>query len=83
MNIKRFFFPKNFVEEMQKGQIGGDIIISAGRDRVSRHKHGKFFYGLFSWLPMLGNLVFYLEGKRELRDIELKAKRRKSEKKHR
>jgi len=76
-SIKNFFFPKNFMGEMLSGRERGVSVIQLGQDRVVRHKYGAFFLKFFEWLPIVGQIIFFIEGRKERKEINRNERRKR------
>jgi len=54
--------------DVSKGQIESSLVIQLGQARVKRRSLR--WFNFFAMLPLWGNLLFYIEGKREEKDID-------------
>jgi len=79
-SIKNFFFPKNFMDELILGREKGVNIVQLGQDRVARHKYARFFLRYFMWLPVIGQIIFFIEGKKEQKEINRSERRKRNRK---
>lgn len=54
--------------DVSRGQIESSFTIQLGQARVKRRSLR--WFNFFAMLPLWGNLLFYIEGKREEKDID-------------
>jgi len=55
-----------FTEKVQIGQLEAGATIKLGMERVERRS--KKYYNLFMLLPVVGNIIFYKEGLKEMKE---------------
>ena len=58
----RFFFPKNFSGDMNKGKMNTDYYLMIGA--ASLKENNEKWYRFASLMPFWGMLIFYKEGKK-------------------
>lgn len=68
-DARNFFFPKDFIGEVRKGMLressGKVSCVGTGMDVV--RKKSERWFTFFMWLPVVGNIIFYIEGKRSVK----------------
>ena len=57
---------KKFKQSVDGGYMGALDIIAMGKQRVL--DRSKRYYNFFSMLPVIGNIIFYREGKLALKE---------------
>jgi nicotinic acid mononucleotide adenylyltransferase len=61
-SVFRFFFPKNFSSEMNKGKMNTDYYSLIGA--ASLKERNRKWYNFASLMPFWGMMIFIKEGKR-------------------
>lgn len=75
----RFFFPKNFSGEMNKGKMNADYYSLIGA--ASLKERNRKWYNFASLMPFWGMLIFYKEGKRlEAGRLDKQSRKKKKKK---
>lgn len=63
-SVKDFFFPKDFSTDMMMSQGNTQYYVNKGMEWV-RNERGQKWVNFWMWVPVIGNWVFYREGKRD------------------
>jgi len=67
MFIKNFF-KRPTSDDIMRSRLESGMLMDLGRERVKRRS--KKWYNFFSLMALIGNLVFYWEGRKERKELE-------------
>ena len=68
----RSFFKRPTLDDVAGSRFESAMLMDMGRERVKRRSEK--WYQFFSWMMLIGNIVFYLEGRKERKELEKKGK---------